>query len=148
MFVNILNDRVVARKLRHVAATRANMRKILRGPVADVIFEIEEQIFNSQGRRGGGSWKRDTPAWLDRKIRNGLDPRIGHATLALRRAFTLREAPHQRMITTSQSLTITSDLKYAKAQQRERPFVDFTRLDRIEIAAVVKHQLHQAWRRG
>jgi hypothetical protein len=148
MFVELLGDRVIERKLRHVAATRANMRLILRGPVADVIFEIEAQIFQGQGRRGGGSWKQLTPAWLNRKIENGLDPRIGHATLALRRAFTVREAEHQRLVATSQSLTISSSLPQAVPQQRERPFVDFSRLDRIEIAAVIKHQLNEAWRRG
>lgn len=148
MFIELLNERVVERKLNHVAATRANMREILRGPVADVIFEIEEQIFNSQGRRGGGSWAADSPGWLRRKLARGLDPRIGHATLRLRRAMSVRNAPHQRMAVTSQSLTIGTDLPYAATQQRHRPIVKFLPRDKQEIRDIIGLELKAAWRRG
>ena len=148
MFIELMNERVIERKLNHVAATRANMRQILEGPVADVIFSIEDQIFNSQGRRGGGSWAFDSPSWLKRKLANGLDPRIGHATLRLRRAMTIRNAPHQRFVATSQSLKIGTDLPYAESQQHHRPFIKFTPRDKQEIKEVISLELKAAWRRG
>lgn len=148
MFINLLGDKIIERKFEHVAATRSNMRKILGGPVADVIFEIEEQIFNSQGRRGGGSWAMVTPGWFDYKRRHAMDLRIGHARMRLRHAMTERGAQHQVFRVTSQSLTMGTNLPYAAVQQRNRPFIKFLPRDRQEIVDIISNELHAAWKRG
>lgn len=116
--------------------------------IADVMFRIFEQIFNSQGRRGGGSWKRDSPEWLQRKVDMGLDPRIGHATLALRGAFSVRDAEHQKLDVTHTLVNLSTDLPYAGTEQRNRPFVKFTKRDKIEMRTIVRNYLMAAWRRG
>lgn len=114
--------------------------------VADLMMQIFEQIFQSQGRRGGGSWKRDSAAWLLRKQRNALDPRIGHATLALRRSLTVREDPNQRLVVTDTTVDLGSMLPYAAAENRNRPFVKFTAGDRLEMRQIVRDYLIGAFK--
>lgn len=116
--------------------------------VAELIFKIEERIFDSEGRRGGGSWKQDSPDWLARKIRMGLDPRINHATLALRKSMTVPDADHQILEVGPHHLRIGSDLPYAAVSQRNRPFVKFTTRDRLEMRNIIKHYLVEAWKVG
>lgn len=114
--------------------------------VADVMMRIFEQIFQSQGRRGGGSWRQDSVEWLARKQRTGLDPRIGHATLALRRAMSVRGDEHQRLEITPHTVNLGTDLPYAGTEQRHRPFVKFTARDKLEMRQVVRDYLITAWR--
>jgi phage gpG-like protein len=147
MFIEVLGDRIVERKMTAMMRKRANMRAALL-EVAEVVYSIEAQIFNAQGRRGGGSWRRDSDAWLKRKLEAGLDPRILHATLALRNAMTQQGAKHQIRKVTSQSLTMGTDLPYAAAQNRIRPFNRFTRADKAEMALVIRNSLVKAWRNG
>lgn len=115
--------------------------------IADMIFKIEEATFNGGGRRGGGSWKKLTDEWLTRKVRTGLDPRINHATLALRKSMTVLGAEHQNLEIGPQSLRISSDLPYAATAQRHRPFVKFTLTDKQRIRAEMRRHLVNAFRR-
>lgn len=114
--------------------------------VATLMMRIFAQIFNSQGRRGGGSWRRDTMEWLERKQRLGLDPRINHASQALRRSLTERGAEHQTLEITPFSVDLGTDLEYAAAVNRVRPFVKFGQRDRLEMRAVVRDYLMAAFK--
>jgi hypothetical protein len=113
-----------------------------------LIFSIEKTVFNSQGRRGGGSWKQDSPDWLARKIRNGQDPRINHMTLALRRSVTEPGAPGQVLEVSPASLVVGSSLPQAAPSQRNRPFIKFTVADRTAMRGVIREYLMAAWRAG
>jgi len=114
--------------------------------VAAMMMRIFSATFDSQGRRGGGSWKFDTTEWLTRKQRQGLDPRINHATLALRRSLTIPGAHGQVLDVTHTSVHLGSDLPYAATTQRHRPVVKFRLRDKQEIRMVVRDYLIAAWR--
>lgn len=114
--------------------------------IAALIMRIEGQVFESEGRRGGGSWRQDTKAWLLRKQRLNLDPRIGHATLALRESMTIPDDEHQILDITPSSVHLSTDLPYAGTEQRHRPFVKFTPVDRADMRSIIRQHLMDAWR--
>jgi phage gpG-like protein len=116
--------------------------------VADLMMGFIDRTFASEGRRGGGSWKQLTTDWLMRKTREGMDPRIGQATQALRRAFTQRGDSHQILEVTNTRINLTTDLPYAGTQQRHRPFIKLTTTDRSAMRGVVRDYLVAAWRAG
>lgn len=144
-FVQAMGTKRVATKFSRLGASAIDARPIMRS-VAEIIFAIEEATFEGQGRRGGGSWKRDTTDWLTRKIRNGLDPRINHATLALRKSMTVPGSAGQILEISRNSLIVGSDLPQAGPSQRERPFVKFTSSDRLKLRDTVREGLMAAWR--
>jgi hypothetical protein len=110
------------------------------------LMRIIGQTFESEGRRGGGSWKQDTEDWLLRKQRNGLDPRIGHATLALRESVSIWGADHQIRDVGPNYAKLGSDLPYADTSQRHRPFIKLTKLDKVGLRTIVRDYLIMAWR--
>lgn len=114
--------------------------------VADLMLVAIGETFQSQGRRGGGSWRQDTDEWLKRKLRENLDPRIGHATLALRRAFSIRDAEHQELLVTHNSVLLNSDLPYADTEQRHRPFIKYTVNDLLKFRRTIHEWLMAAYR--
>jgi len=114
--------------------------------VTNRLMRIVDQTFESEGRRGGGSWKQDTEEWLLRKQRNNLDPRIGHATLALRKSLTEIGAPHQIRRVEHNFAELGSSLPYAETQQRHRPFLKLTKADKIGLRTIIRDWLIEAWR--
>lgn len=113
--------------------------------ILELIYEIETAIFESQGRRGGGSWRRDSPAWLARKARQGLDPRVGFATQALFRSVTTPGDPGQVLEMTKSTLRFGSRLPYARAQQEHRPFIKWTLRDKARMRDIIKDYIVAAW---
>ena len=116
--------------------------------VATAMMGIIARTFESQGRRGGGSWRQDTPDWSTRKAREGLDPRIGHATLALRRSLTVRDDPAQILHVTNEMVNLSTVLPYAGAEQKNRPFIKFTYNDRRELRLIIRRYLLAAFHSG
>lgn len=64
--VKIFNDDVIELKLENLGDAAVNLHKPLSMIVTDM-FRIEEQVFKSDGRRGGGSWKALKPETIRRK---------------------------------------------------------------------------------
>src|SRR5262245_49475951 len=99
--------------------------------VAIDMMDVVQRNFESQGRRGGGSWKRLDPKWEARKIEAGLDPRILIARGALMDSVTRWGAPNQDLRIDNDSIELRSELDYAAAQQfgtgriPARPYLDF-----------------------
>ena len=110
-------------------------------PVMEIIavdmLKIEEIIFQSQGRRGGGRWKRLSEDTLKRK---GGDQRIlftsghegyGSGTDALFRSVTKPGAPDQILKVFKSTIHFGTKRKYAARQQfggggiPARPFIRF-----------------------
>lgn len=116
--------------------------------VADLMMGFIGRTFSSEGRRGGGSWARDTTEWLERKAREGLDLRIGQATHALRDAFSVRDAEHQILEVSNTHVHLSADLPYAGTHQRHRPFIKLTRGDKIQMRMVIRDYLVAAWKAG
>jgi len=117
--------------------------------VVDAITEVEEAMFNSQGRRGGGSWRRVTQAWQRRKLRHGWDPRTGHARHLLRKSVTYRGDPNMvvRIDPVQGTIIFGSRLPYASVQQRNRPYLRFTIHDRRKFAKIIINDLTEKFKR-
>jgi hypothetical protein len=113
--------------------------------ILQYFYWIEDATFQSQGRRGGGSWAEDSEDWLAQKARMGLDPRINFATWALYDAMTLPDAPGQKIHMTPASLEVGSDLPQAGPSQQFRTFVKLTPQDRVEFAELMKRHFIRAW---
>jgi phage gpG-like protein len=120
--------------------------------VADYLMKTTETTFNSEGRRGGGSWKALTAKWFTRKLRKGWDPRILHKFGDLRESVTRRGATGQILEITDTSLLFGSKLDYAARHQfghrqtPERPFVKVTTVDSVKIRDMIRDHLMRAWR--
>lgn len=120
--------------------------------IADFLLQTTETTFESQGRRGGGSWKALTAEWFNRKLRKGWDTRILHKFGDLRRSVTRRGATGQILDVTHNSLRFGSSLDYAARQQfgyrgtPKRPFIKVTQLDRVKIRDMIRDHMMQAWR--
>lgn len=120
--------------------------------IAGMMMDIMGKVFDSQGRRGGGSWRKLTSDWLARKRHDGLDPRILHSTGALRESLTVRGADDQIVDISARNLVFGSQLPYAERQHYgddhipARPYVDrFTekdvrRMKQVLAAHVVGHR--------
>jgi phage gpG-like protein len=139
-------DRAVA-KFERMADAAIDTRPAME-TIAGLMMGIIKATFESQGRRGGGSWAQLSTEWLLRKQRLGLDPRIGFAWHRLVEAFGTPGAPHQILEIGRHNVTIESDLPYAATQQAHRPFIRFTMRDRLEMSQVVTDHLVNAWRFG
>lgn len=146
-FIQAMGVREVQRGFRAAAAAGVDVSPAMED-ISVEMMAIEEQVFNSQGRRGGGSWKRDSIEWLTRKQRLGLDPRINHATLELRDSVTIPDAYGQIKRVGSHSLWFGSDLPYAEVTQRNRPFIKFTPFDRASFRKIIADYLVSAFRSG
>jgi phage gpG-like protein len=117
--------------------------------VADDLLHAIEMNFEGQGRRGGGSWKQLSPSWAARKNELDLDPRILHATEALRDSMTVRGDPAMDLRITNRSITLDSRLPYARVQDEgggksklpARPYADFTEGDVNRWSRIIEEYL-------
>lgn len=143
--IRALNAKQVATRFERMGYAAVSAKPAME-TIAEMMMRIFGAIFESQGRRGGGSWKFDTVEWLTRKQRMGLDPRINHATGALRRAMSEPGAEHQILLVGDTSVHLGTDLDYAQAVNRVRPFVKFRKQDKEAMRRVVRDYLVAAWR--
>lgn len=110
--------------------------------IADDLRDIETEQFDSQGGRSSGGWKKLKDVTLAAKRAAGLDLRILHATLAMRRSLTEKSDPAHIEKITKDSLTFgSSDPKLPIHQKgsadgahppQRRP-LELTKLDRNNI---------------
>lgn len=114
--------------------------------VAEYLRHVMEARFDSQGRRGGGSWKKISASWRARKAQLGLDPRILHATLRLRRSLTQQGHADQVVITRRHELLFGTDVPYAAVQDRKRPILKLTPGDRRELAKTITDEFVSPFR--
>jgi phage gpG-like protein len=145
LFITINGDRAVQEKFLSMGSRAANARPAMQ-QVALFILETMDRIFASQGAHAGEAWEPISAEWADRKARLGLDPRILHATLALRDSMSNIEDPNQFLRVTNRSVTLTSLLPYAEAQNRARRFAVITQEDRFVIRKIIEEYLMGAWR--
>jgi hypothetical protein len=87
LHVEALGDEVVARHLLAMSGRATNAAPAMIGVIAG-LYNIAERQFESQGGYGGTPWPPLADTTVERKAREGLDPRILHATLDLRESLT------------------------------------------------------------
>ena len=92
------------------------------------VRRIIRETFESQGRRGGGSWEFISDDWRHRKLREGRDPRILYYTHRLINSL-VNEGGENIAETTGTDFKLGTSVPYAELQNRKRPFMKVTRYD-------------------
>lgn len=144
----IFGDERVHRQLLRGAAVAVNP-KVAFNVIASDLMNVIGANFESQGRRGGGSWKFLQPDTIRRKLAKGQDPRILIATGALMRSMTERGDINQNLQVTSKTIRLSSELPYAEAHDQGigQPKRQFTRIlptDRARWASYVTQEIRDA----
>jgi len=115
--------------------------------VADDMMTDIYQLFQSQGRRGGGSWAPLSEKYQIAKLEAGYDVRILFRKHDLVRAATVRGAPDQTLEVDESSVYLTVDLDYAEyhmtgtGRMPARPWIKFTESDKRHWAQMIADQM-------
>lgn len=115
--LSIYGDTLVSRKLDRVATDAVRARPAFRA-IADDMRGYEQRLFDTQGSSGGAPWALDMPSTLASKAARGLDPRVLHATKALRRSLTNKSDPMHEEVATDAFLVFGSSVDYGHFHQR------------------------------
>lgn len=122
---------------------------------ADYLFQMTDEMFNTQGARGGAPWKPLTTGWAIRKALAGHDPRILHMKLALRRSVTKRGTKGSILRYTQNTLEYGTSLPYAARHQfgvpgktPKRQFIKVLPKDRQALSKIMRDHLMSVWERG
>lgn len=107
-------DKLISRELLDLGDRALDARPAFR-LIAEDFRHFEEARFDSAGY---GSWRPLTPGTVHEKATRGLDPRILHATGALRRSLTRNRAPGSYSRVFPNFMLFGSTLSYAKYLQR------------------------------
>ena len=97
--------------------------------VLDGILESARKQFDTEGGHGSGGWDALAESTVERKAREGLDSRILHATLDLRRSLTERGGANVA-IPQRDGLIVDTTVPYAKYLKDKRPLIQPTELER------------------
>lgn len=119
---------VLAKKL-ELSGLHALDNRVPLGEISANIFEIEDAVFSSGGRRGGGSWARLKPDTVKRK---GKDEILVDYS-ELKDSLTVPGARYQILDINNESLVFGTERPYAfvhqhgslKAHVPARPFIRF-----------------------
>ena len=132
---DVYGEKQVSRELLRFSGRATNAAPAF-AMIADDMREIIDKQFETEGKRSSGGWAPLALSTIDSKARAGLDPRILHATLDLRRSLTEKDDSAHFEHITPVSLTLASQVEYGKYHQtgtlkmpRRRP-VEFTEVDR------------------
>lgn len=131
-----LRMQIFAQGYREIAVSRRNMAIAARRPrmffkefVIPDMERIEQQLFSSQGRRGGGSWAGLSSATIATKVRKNQDPRINIADGNLLYTLEDSDAPYAIRRIDGFSLFFGSKSPGAAQSQEHRPILKFTKFD-------------------
>jgi hypothetical protein len=102
-------DKLVSRELLDLGDRALDARPAFR-LIAEDFRHFEEARFDT---RGYGTWRPLSPSTIREKARKGLDPRILHATGALRRSLTRRDAPDSYVRVFPNFMLFGSSVPYA-----------------------------------
>jgi hypothetical protein len=141
--VTVIGEENIVRRMTNLQK-RAMRAKPAMELVAAELFNYEDKLFNSEGRYQGGSWEYISDDWVARKLARGLDPRIMHATLALRDAMSIPGAPHQDFKVTNRDVILGTDLKYAHPADAKRPFSHIKPPTRRKMGFIIREWIAEA----
>lgn len=96
---------------------RANDMKPVFREIADDFRDNEQKQFLSQGRYASGGWAPLAASTLRYKAARGLDMRILHATLRLRKSLTNKTHPDHYERVTHDTLEVGSSVPYGAYHQ-------------------------------
>lgn len=138
MAVTILTDFGASERTAAIMEEAANKSINMAPALEEISVEMmlaEEALFRSQGRRGGGSWKRLKESTVKRKGNNKI--LMGTPDEALFKSLTERDAPYQILNITPTSIEFGTDRPWAASHQSgaptanipARPFLRFAPYD-------------------
>lgn len=117
-----------SRELLRVGQNARDMRPAF-DSVEALMRGVSSKQFSSQGKAFSGGWAPLAPSTVARKARAGLDKRILHATLRLRRSFTDKNHKDHVYRATADEMFVGSRVPYGVYHQkgtdrmpRRRPF--------------------------
>lgn len=122
--------KIWSERLRRMSIRAEHARPFFQYEMIPDMERIEDQLFVSQGRRGGGSWKGLSPDYLRRKMRSGLDPRINIATGTMLASLVNEDMPYAVREITDFKLVFGSRAPGVEQSQKYRPVMKFTKYDR------------------
>jgi phage gpG-like protein len=111
--LDIFGDKQLDREILRVERNGQDMSPAFRA-IADVFLAANKAQFDTQGSAGSGGWKPLAESTKTYKLAAGLDPRIMHATLALRRSLTTPGDPNQIRRISSDEMVLGTAVKSAK----------------------------------
>jgi hypothetical protein len=137
--VEALGVDVVRRQLLSMAGRTVDASPAM-GSILDGLFESTSRRFATEGAHGGDPWKPLAQTTVEAKARQGLDPRIEHATLELRDSLT-RPGGANVAVARHDGLSFSSTVEHAQyAADRGDTLVQPTELERRQWVRIV-----QAW---
>jgi phage gpG-like protein len=159
---------VVLRKIEMAQAAATNLKPAL-DKIMEYVFEVETELFDAEGERGGPRWHPLSYRWLQTKRRKNLDLRILRATGDLYDSLTKWRHPLQilRIEGKTGKIVFGSKRPYARVHwdglefqyfvpgQDEpevgsipkRRFIRFTSQDRDDMADFLRTHITAAYRR-
>lgn len=139
-------EKQFSREILRVGANAADMRPAF-DEVHELFLEVEERQFSSQGAAYSGGWKPLAPSTVSYKASAGLDPRILHATLRLRKSLTDRTHKDHIYRASADEMFVGSAVPYGPPHQkgkgnppRRRP-VEFNEPVRRRILKLLQQHL-------
>lgn len=142
--IETLGIPVLQRKLRGMAERSEDVAPAFE-IIATDIYRIEEQVFLSQGRRGGGSWQFLQPETLERKLARGGSPLILIDTGNLMESVTeeggenvLEIGPDTLVFGTTHPAARSMQFGDEERGIPARPFFNFTEFDRQRWARIIR----------
>lgn len=129
--IEVFGDKQTARQLLRFSERPGNMRPVF-WTIADEFREIEKRQFASQGISGSRGWRRLKPATSAAKAKAGLDPRILHATLRLRKSLTQKNRDHIRAFRKDE-MFVGSKVPYGVHHQFGAPKANLPRRRPVDI---------------
>ena len=145
--IDLIGERQIDRRLERYIGLSANMEPVFE-EIHTYLLNIEEKQFGSQGRFSGHPWAALAQSTKDFKARAGLDPRILHATLALRKSLTKEGDPSHVKFIGPSIMVFGTTIPYAIYHQK--PQGDLTRrrpIDLTETQKVTMMKMIQAFLR-
>ncbi|MCA1782240.1 MAG: phage virion morphogenesis protein [Intrasporangiaceae bacterium] len=129
--IEVFGDKQTSRELLRFSERPGFMRPVF-WTIADEFRSIEKRQFDSQGASSRG-WRPLKPATVRAKARAGLDPRILHATLRLRRSLTQRGRDHIRRFSKDE-MFVGSKVPYGVHHQFGAPAANLPRRRPVDLS--------------
>lgn len=143
--ISVFGEDVVNRTLLRFGDRARDFRSVFRRIVDERLKPAARAQFATQGSFGSGGWKPIAPATRAAKERAGLDPRILHATHALRDSFqgggdNIEEIGRDE-------LRWGSRVEYGKYHRETRPPIQLPRTVRVMIVKDLQRHIVEGDRR-
>lgn len=140
--MDVFGDEIVNRTMLRFGDRMRDFRRPFQNIVKDHLRPAARKQFATQGGFGSGGWPAISPERRAEKLRQGLDPRILHATHALRDSF--QGGSDAVLEVGRDELRWGSRVSYGKYHRKTRPPVQLPRAVRVEIVKDLQRSIVEA----